>query len=30
MSDVIAKVMSRKGPCKTHKIGDEFVMGEKT
>jgi uncharacterized repeat protein (TIGR04076 family) len=30
MSDVIAKVISRKGPCETHKVGDEFVMGEKT
>ena len=30
MSDVIAKVISRKGPCKTHKVGDEFVMGERT
>jgi uncharacterized repeat protein (TIGR04076 family) len=30
MSGVIAKVISRKGPCETHKVGDEFVMGEKT
>jgi uncharacterized repeat protein (TIGR04076 family) len=30
MSDVIAKVISRKGPCETRKVGDEFVIGEKT
>jgi len=30
MSDVIAKVVSRKGTCETHKVGDEFVIGEKT
>ena len=30
MSHVIAKVVSRKGICETHKVGDEFVIGEKT
>ena len=30
MSDVIARVISRKGPCKTHNVGDEFVIGDKT
>jgi uncharacterized repeat protein (TIGR04076 family) len=31
MSDVIAKVISQKGICEAqHKVGDEFVMGEKT
>jgi uncharacterized repeat protein (TIGR04076 family) len=31
MSDVIAKVISQKGTCEAqHKVGDEFVMGEKT
>jgi len=31
MSDVIAKIISQKGTCEAqHKVGDEFVMGEKT
>jgi uncharacterized repeat protein (TIGR04076 family) len=30
MSEVIAKVISRKGPCRNHKVGDEFVIGRKT
>jgi uncharacterized repeat protein (TIGR04076 family) len=30
MYKVTAKVISRKGPCETHKVGDEFVIGEKT
>jgi uncharacterized repeat protein (TIGR04076 family) len=30
MSDVIAKVISKKGTCEVHKVGDRFVMGEKT
>jgi uncharacterized repeat protein (TIGR04076 family) len=31
MSNVIAKVISRKGSCDAqHKIGDEFVIGEQT
>ncbi len=30
MFHVTAKVVSRKGPCENHKVGDEFVMGEKT
>jgi len=31
MSDVIAKVISQKGTCEAqHKVGDEFVIGEKT
>lgn len=31
MSDVIAKVISQKGTCAAqHKVGDEFVIGEKT
>jgi uncharacterized repeat protein (TIGR04076 family) len=30
MSAVIAKVISRKGPCENHKVGDEFVVGGKT
>jgi uncharacterized repeat protein (TIGR04076 family) len=31
MSDVIAKVISQKGTCVAqHKVGDEFVIGEKT
>jgi uncharacterized repeat protein (TIGR04076 family) len=29
MSNVIAKVISRKGTCDAqHKVGDEFVIGE--
>ena len=31
MCDVIAKVISQKGTCEAqHKVGDEFVIGEKT
>jgi uncharacterized repeat protein (TIGR04076 family) len=31
MSDVIAKVISQKGICEAgHRVGDEFVIGEKT
>ncbi len=31
MSDVIAKVISQKGTCEAeHKVGDEFVIGQKT
>ncbi len=31
MSDVIARVISQKGTCEVgHKVGDEFVMGQKT
>jgi len=31
MSDVVAKVISQKGTCAAgHKVGDEFVIGEKT
>lgn len=31
MSEVIAKVISQKGTCASgHKLGDEFVIGEKT
>ena len=31
MSDVIAKVISQKGTCAAgHKVGDEFVIGQKT
>ena len=31
MSDVIARVISQKGTCTVgHKVGDEFVIGEKT
>jgi uncharacterized repeat protein (TIGR04076 family) len=31
MSEVIAKVISQKGTCAAgHKLGDEFVIGEKT
>jgi uncharacterized repeat protein (TIGR04076 family) len=31
MSDVIAKVISQKGTCEAgHRVGDEFVIGEKT
>ena len=30
MSHVIAKVVSRKGTCETHKVGDESFIGEKT
>ena len=30
MSAVTAKAVSRKVTCKTHKVGDKFVMGEKT
>jgi uncharacterized repeat protein (TIGR04076 family) len=31
MSSVIAKVISQQGTCEAqHKVGDEFLMGEKT
>lgn len=30
MSEVAAKVISKKRTCETHKAGDEFVMGERT
>ena len=30
MFHVTAKVISRKGPCETHKVGDEFVVSGKT
>ena len=31
MSDVIARVISQKGTCAVgHKVGEEFVIGEKT
>ena len=30
MSHVIANVMSGKGNCENHKVGDEFEIGEKT
>jgi len=31
MSDVIAKVKSQTGTCEAqHKVGDEFVIGQKT
>ena len=31
MSNVIAKVVSQKGTCEAqHKVGDEFIIGEKT
>ncbi|MGQ9546391.1 MAG: TIGR04076 family protein [Dehalococcoidia bacterium] len=31
MSDVIARVISQKGTCVAqHRVGDEFVIGEKT
>jgi uncharacterized repeat protein (TIGR04076 family) len=31
MSDVIARVISQKGTCAAgHKVGDEFVIGQKT
>jgi len=31
MPDVIAKVISQKGTCSArHKLGDEFVIGQKT
>jgi uncharacterized repeat protein (TIGR04076 family) len=31
MSDVIAKVISQRGTCVAgHKVGDEFVIGQKT
>ena len=31
MYDVIAKVISQKGTCAArHKVGDEFVIGQKT
>jgi len=31
MSDVIAKVISQRGTCEAgHRVGDEFVIGQKT
>lgn len=31
MSEVIARVISQKGTCAAgHKVGDEFIIGEKT
>lgn len=31
MSSLVAKVVSQKGTCEAqHKVGDEFVIGEKT
>jgi len=31
MADVIAKVISQRGTCVVgHKVGDEFVIGQKT
>ena len=31
MTEVVAKVISQKGTCAAgHKVGDEFVIGEKT
>lgn len=31
MSNLVAKVVSQKGTCEAqHKVGDEFVIGEKT
>ena len=31
MSDIIARVISQKGTCAAgHKVGDEFVIGQKT
>ena len=31
MSEVIARVISQKGSCAAgHKVGDEFIIGEKT
>jgi uncharacterized repeat protein (TIGR04076 family) len=31
MSDVIARVISQKGTCTAgHRVGDEFVVGERT
>jgi uncharacterized repeat protein (TIGR04076 family) len=31
MSNVIAKVVCQKGTCEAqHKVGDEFIIGEKT
>lgn len=31
MSSMIAKVISQQGTCEAqHKVGDEFLMGEKT
>lgn len=29
MSDVMVKVIPRRGICQTHKVGDELVMGER-
>jgi uncharacterized repeat protein (TIGR04076 family) len=31
MSDVIAKVISQRGTCEAgHRVGDEFIIGQKT
>ncbi len=31
MAEVVARVISQKGTCSAgHKVGDEFLMGEKT
>ena len=31
MTEVVARVISQKGTCEAgHKVGDEFVIGEKT
>jgi len=31
MSGLVAKVVSQKGTCEAqHKVGDEFIIGEKT
>lgn len=31
MSDVIARVISQRGTCEAgHKVGDEFIIGQKT
>jgi len=31
MTEVVARVISQKGSCEAgHKVGDEFVIGEKT
>jgi uncharacterized repeat protein (TIGR04076 family) len=31
MSDVVAKIISKRGTCEAgHRVGDEFVIGQKT
>ena len=31
MTEVVARVISQKGTCEAgHKVGDEFIVGEKT